>query len=105
MRYIGNDGMVFGTKEEIRRNYPDSGWTDNQQGYIGDAIILNDGKNTHCISIFIGCGRAVIISHDGRYIDNDSSNNQQIIKERLQEQLAWIPIALYNKADKYRATI
>lgn len=99
MKSIGEHGLVFGTEEEIKTNYPDSrGWRDDQPGYIGPALILTDG--TECISLYIGCGREVIISKDGVYIMDNTTSQQHLIKEYV--GTAWLPNELYKKASNIK---
>lgn len=95
MRNVGTKGMVFGTMAEIEAAHPgDKAWN-NPRGCIGDAVVRASG--VECISIFIGCGRAVLINAEGKYIDDDMASVAATDRSRVSDG-AWIPKSLYDEA-------
>ncbi len=103
MREIGSMGMHFGEPSEIREAHPGHFmWGDDPKGQIGDAVVLFDG--TECIAIFIGCGRGVLISGDGVYVDDDCADEARLHQSRVNGG-AWISKALYDEAKDPRAVV
>lgn len=57
-------------------------------------VILHDGRR--CASVFIGQGRAVLISPDGHYIGDECAGDA---KTRV-ENGAWVPESVYRAAER-----
>lgn len=96
MRAVGDVGMMFGSEEELVNAYPNTGWHDDSQGYICQAVVVKkDGIEIDAVSCFFGQGRTVLISSDGEYLGDDNKLTN-LVSARLGG--AFLPMSLYRKA-------